>query len=254
MWPSFVPRSVQPDIREIRCNLDRRLKSAQLIHAAGGVIASQNFVHRRHIPALVAKLEHVVMGRRKSAQECAQPLDIYFPVRRKLKQNRPPPPFELLHGLHEPLDRVRRVFQRAVMRDVAVGFYRKAEGTGRWPALAGERLAPREVTAAAIDLNRVQVLRIPPEHLRSRQIAGIKRPPPVLVFSTGRANADQRATVDEDSLAMSCRSRVGTSSPATSRPRSRGRIRGTSACGRRPPAAPEAADTVPMPAVSARFI
>ena len=86
-----------------------------------------------------------------------------------------------------------RVFQFAVMSDVAAGFYRKAEGPRGLLAPAGNRLGRRQAIEAVIDLDGVKLPGAPAEHLRRRQIEGIKRPPPVLVVPTGRANVDQPA-------------------------------------------------------------
>src|SRR5579871_2401946 len=58
----FVSRSVQSDIGEICRNLERRLKSGQLVNTERRIVPAQNVVHLGRVPALVPELEDVTMA------------------------------------------------------------------------------------------------------------------------------------------------------------------------------------------------
>ena len=77
------------------------------------------------------------------------------------------------------------------MSNVAAGLHRKAEFSGSFRAPPGERFGRWWSAEAIVDLNGVEMLRVPAKHAGARKILRIKRSARVAVMPARRANMNQ---------------------------------------------------------------
>src|SRR5207302_2152017 len=135
--------------------------------------------------------------------ELLEPLDIHPPAGWKLEQDRTEPPFQLFDHSHELLDGLFRVPEFLVVGDEAAGFDGEAEVRRRFAAPAFQRGRRGQGVEAVVDLDGIEALYIPAQHLRSWQIGRIERAFPVLIVPA--RSADVNSSLHWASCRCACR-------------------------------------------------
>jgi len=84
----FSRCAMEPDIREICRYFHRRLRSAPIVNAESNLMPAEQVENGGGVPAFIAKLEHVLVSSGQCRKKIRQPLGIYMPPGRKLKEDR----------------------------------------------------------------------------------------------------------------------------------------------------------------------
>lgn len=125
------------------------------------VVAPQGFVNPRYVPCRVTKLETMATPSWESGKKLVQSLNVELPAGRQLKQRGPEPPPQSRNLREKLLVTLFRVFQFAVMSNVAAGLDGKAEFSGGFAAPGGERFGRGKSVKAVVNLDRIKMLRVP---------------------------------------------------------------------------------------------
>jgi len=164
--------------------------AGQLIDAERRVVLPQELVDLVVHPRPVAQLERVAVAARQLAEELLEPLEVHVPTRRKLPEDRAELSAEPLREREEVPEASRRILQFDHVRDEAAPLHSEAEARGRGTAPHVERRLFRQVIEGVVQLDGVEVVRVPVEHLRGLQAFGIIAAQPVLIVPAGRADAE----------------------------------------------------------------
>src|SRR5713101_6993719 len=84
----FSGCAMEPDIGEICGQLNGRLRSAPIVNAESNLMLAEQGENGGGVPAFIAKLEHVPVSSGQCRKKIRQPLGIYMPPGRKLKEDR----------------------------------------------------------------------------------------------------------------------------------------------------------------------
>src|SRR6185369_9797936 len=155
---------MKANVRNVRSDLDRHLHRCKIVNAVRHVKFAQQLKHRRDKPTLITKLNRVRVLSRERRKKLRQPLDIYVPLRRKLKQDRSKLLLQPLRDQKKLFRRTSRLLQLLHMRDETAGFQRETKVGWRRLSPGVERLRCRQSIEAIVDFDRVEVARVELEH------------------------------------------------------------------------------------------
>ena len=186
----MLRRPVQAHVRPRRGDLDRRLIAGQLVDAERGVVLAQHVVHRVGHPGGVAQLECVADAARQLLEKLLEPLDIHFPPRRKLPQDRSELAPEPLRARDEVPDPAARIFELDHVRDEAASLHGEQEIMRHRLLPPVERSLGGQVVERVVQLHRVEVAQVVREHAGRTNVGGVIASDPVLVVVARRADAN----------------------------------------------------------------
>src|SRR5438309_3425127 len=158
--------------------------------------------------ALITKLEHVPMTSGKCRKKIREPLGIYMPPGRKLKEDRSQLGTEQFHSRKEERNGIVRVAEALDMSDEAARLHAEAELARRSVTPVPQGILGREPIKSIVHLNRVKYARIQVKPLRRRTLLRVHGAAPMLVVPARGADSYLRG-----------HSSLAAGRPARSRPR-----------------------------------
>src|SRR5919198_2558971 len=184
-------RTVQTDVSKIGGDFRRRLKTFQVVNAKCSVMATQDLVNLRHVPARVAKLEGVAQFARQDGEQRLQALGIRRPAWRELEQDRSQFLLQPDRARQEVIESVLWVFQLFVMGEKAACLDSEAEPRRSGIAPLAKAFRCREAIEAVVDLDSIKALQVKIQHLRRGQAFRVERTAPMLVLPSRGADTNR---------------------------------------------------------------
>ena len=174
----------------------------------------------RGVPAFIAKLEHVLVSSGQCRKKIRQPLGIYMPPGRKLKEDRSYLGPQQFYSRKEQRNSIGRVAEALDMSDEATCLHAQAELARCGIVPVPEGILGWEPIKSVVHLDCVKYACVQLEPLRRRTLLRIKGAAPMLVVPARGADSYLRGHA---SLAAGRAARSGTrgsSAPATTTPTS----------------------------------
>src|SRR6185312_13806649 len=126
------------------------------VDAERRIVLAKDLADFRFHPRELTEFKSVAMLSRQDLQQALQPLRVYLPFGRKLKQNRTKLLAQMFRARQQIIKRVLRIFQFLVVCDKPAGFHRKYKisGSGIFPGLKG--FNGRQAIKTVVELQSVE--------------------------------------------------------------------------------------------------